>query len=58
MLLAVAVVALCIFIVSAFIRAAYHKKRHLADQSRVEEQQLAQYQQQMAQPSSVPRPTI
>lgn len=58
MLLAVAVVALCFFILSAFIRAAHHKKRHLQDQSLVEQKQFAHYQQQMAQPSSVPTPTI
>jgi hypothetical protein len=37
MMLSVAVVALCVFCITAFARAAYHKKKHLEDHAKAQE---------------------
>lgn len=58
MLLAVAVVAMCGFILTAFVRASYHKKKHLQDHERHQKEHLQELQQRMARPGYVPQPAI
>jgi hypothetical protein len=58
MLLAVAVAALCMIIITAFIRAAYHEKQHLEQHSMADKQKFARFHEQMTRPSNRPIPSI
>lgn len=54
MLGAAAVVALIVLCVNACVQAAYHKKRHLQDSRKQDEDQIARMKEHMARQSDVP----